>query len=297
MNPDLRLAHIAPINANLFYLRATSRAHDEQGADLTLMLRSLDGQWGSYQIEAPSVSHCAYDEGGRHILSLSPFGQVHVGSPAGFSWEQVDADAATAPNRLRHMRAMARVGQHIVAVGMARMAYMRSPQGVWQRIDHSLRTGLPTSGLLAVDGCDEQHIVACGFGGEAWRFDGRTWSQLALPTNLKLEQVRVVSPDLMAIAGAGGAMFLCEAGSWRVLPVTASKLTLWGLEYFEGRFYAADNAQIYVLEEDGLQPVALPFEHEVSLGRLKACDGRMWSVGDKDLLVFDGKTWSSVDCP
>jgi hypothetical protein len=297
MNPDLRLAHIAPISARTFYLRATSRAYDEQGADLTLMLRSVDGQWGSYHIEAPSVSHCAYDEGGRHILSLSPFGQVHVGSPAGFSWEEVDTDPATAPNRLRHMRAMARVGQHIVAVGMARMAYLRSPDGRWQRIDQQMRTNSPTSGLLAVDGCDEQHIVACGFGGEVWQFDGRSWSQLALPTNLKLEQVCVVSPELMAITGAGGAMFVCEAGSWRALPLTASRATLWGLAYFNGRFYAADNAQIYVLEGDELEPVVLPFEHEVSLGRLKACDGRLWSVGDSDLLVFDGKTWSSVACP
>ncbi|MBK5914539.1 hypothetical protein CCR84_09460 [Rhodocyclus purpureus] len=289
--------NISPIDARTFYLRATSRAYNEAGADLTIMLRSVDGQWGQYNIDAPVVSHCAFEADGRNVFSLTPFGILHVARSSGFFWEKLDADTETSPNRLRHMRALVRAGQDVIAVGMARMAYRRLSNGRWERIDQSMRSRTPNCGLLAVDGCDESHIVAVGFGGEAWRFDGKVWSQLAIPTNVKLEQVRVVAPGKMAVCGVGGAMFTGQEDAWTPLALTSSRLTLWGLAYFEGRFYAADSSQIYVQDGDKLQPVKLPFSHQVTTGRLQACDGRLWSVGESDLLVYDGSQWATVPCP
>ncbi len=294
MPPDLRLTNLSPVSRSIFYLRATSREHDDAAADMTLMLRWIDGAWGNYEIDAPVVAHVAFESNGRRVFSLTPDGEVHVAAPEGFAWEKLDNDEAGSPNRLRQMRDLKRVGDSLFAVGMARMAYERSPTGQWQRIDEGMRDAAG-GGLLSVDGCDRTHVYACGFGGQIWHFDGARWVAVDSPTNVKLEQVLVCAPDEVLLTGARGLAIVGNGKSWKVLNPTAARSTLWGLAKFDGRVYAADNAHVYVVEGDDLVPEQLPFEGRVTTGRLQVKDGMLWSIGESDLLSFDGMNWARLN--
>lgn len=294
MHPDLRLVNLSAVSSDIFYLRATSRAHDEEGADMTLMLRFMNGNWANFEIDAPTVAHCAFESNGRHVFSLTPFGDVHVASPGGFSWEKIDPNEASSPNRLRHMRDLKQVGDSLFAVGMGRMAYERSADGAWHQIDDGMRN-LVGSGLLCVNGCDREHVYACGMGGEIWHYDGSGWTPVDSPTNLKLEQVIVSSPSDVVLAGAKGVVIKGDGKHWKALNPTESRSTLWGLARFGDKVYAADNGHVYVIDGDDLVPIVLPFEGSVSAGRLQAKDGVLWSIGERDLLSFDGSSWTRLD--
>lgn len=294
MHPDLRLTNLSAVSADIFYLRATSRAHDEEEADMTLMLRFMNGSWANFEIDAPTVAHCAFESNGRHVYSLTPFGDVHVASPSGFALEKVDSDASSSPNRLRHMRDLKRVGDSLFSVGMGRMAYERAVDGTWRKIDHGMRN-MAGGGLLSVDGCDREHVYACGMGGQIWCFDGSGWMQVDSPTNLKLEQVLVCSPSEVMLTGAKGLVIKGDGRHWKTLNPTDSRSTLWGLAKFGDKVYVADNARIYVVDGDDLVPVDLPFEDPLSTGRLHAKDGMLWSIGERDLLSFDGARWNRLD--
>jgi hypothetical protein len=294
MHPDLRLANLSATSSDTFYLRATSRAHDDEAADMSIILRYKGGAWANYEIDAPVVAHCAIETDARYVFSLTPGGDVHVAGPSGFSWEKVDSDSKTSPNRLRQMRSLCSAGESLFAVGMGRMAYERTLQDGWRRIDEGMRN-LTGGGLLSVSGCSRACVYACGFGGEVWRFDGSSWQPIDSPTNAKLEQVLVVSPDEVVFCGARGLVALSDGEHWKFLEPTASKSTLWGLAKFNGDVYVADSAQVYRVSNDALEPMPLLTGKSVTTGRLQSADGVLWSIGENDLLSFDGSTWRVVD--
>ena len=278
---------------DLVYVRAAIVELEKQGIDHTAMLRFDATDWSQYMIPAGAVAHCVIPEDARTVLTLSPSGIVHVAKPAGFGWETLD-NSDEGPNSLRQMRDIRPIDGHVYAVGMGRMVYRRSPGGAWARFDEGLRGNRSTieiAGFLAIDGCSESHIYAVGFKGEMWYFNGKRWSQVDSPTNMKLERVRVVSPDLAVACGAAGIILLGSRDKWQIVPQDITNKTLWGLEYFDGTFYLADNNSLYGF--DGSRLVRLDSDplRDVSTGRLHAADGVLWSVGEKDIVVFDGNTW------
>jgi hypothetical protein len=288
-----RLAGVWVLTKDLVYVRAVISELDEQGIDHTAMLRFDGNAWSQYMIPAAGVAHCVIPEDGRTVLTLSPGGIVHVAKPEGFSWETLD-NSEEGPTSLRQMRDIRPIDGHVYAVGMGRMIYRRSPRGAWARFDESLRGNRGTieiTGFLAIDGCSESHIYAVGFKGEMWCFNGKRWSQIDSPTNMKLERVRVVSPDLAVACGGAGTILLGSRDKWRVVSHEITKATFWGLEYFEGKFYLADNNSVYTFDGSQLLPLDSDPLKGVSTGRLHAADGVLWSVGEKDIVVFDGNTW------
>jgi hypothetical protein len=288
-----RLTGVWVLTKNLVYVRAVITELDEQGIDHTAILRYDGNAWSQYMIPAAGVAHCAIPEDGRTVLTLSPNGVIHVAKPEGFGWETLD-NSKEGPNSLRQMRDIRPIDEHVYAVGMGRMIYRRSSGGAWTRFDENLRGQRGTieiTGLLAIDGCSESHIYAVGFKGEMWFFNGKRWSQIDSPTNMKLERVRVVSPDLAVACGGAGTLLLGSGDKWQVIPQEITKATFWGLEYFEGKFYLADGKTLYTF--DGSQLLRLdsgPLK-VASAGSLHAADGVLWSVGEKDIIVFNGSTW------
>lgn len=295
----VQLTGVWVFNRDIAYVRAAITDLDSQGIDHATMLR-FDGEaWSQYMIPTAGVAHCAIPEDGRTVLTLSPAGVVHVAKPGGFSWETLD-DSSDGPNMLRQMRDIRPIQEHVYTVGMGRMVYRRATSGAWTRFDEGLRgsrAGIEIGGFLAVDGCSESHIYATGFKGELWFFNGKRWSQIASPTNMKIERIRVVSPDLAVACGAAGTILRGSGDKWTVVPQDLTKRTFWGLEYFQDAFYLADNKHVYVFDGSALSRMDMGSFGSVTTSRLHAADGVLWSVGEKDIVVFNGVDLRRVPLP
>ena len=80
---------------------------------------------------------------------------------------------------------------------------------------------------------------------------------------------------------------------WQV--IQGGDFGIWGLTWFGDKLYLSTRASVYFLEDDKLKPVEMGDDKPSTCYHLSSADGVMWSIGPKDVMSFDGKTWSRID--
>lgn len=281
---------------DLVYVRCIVQSLDSQKVNHAIMLRWQQGDWAHYIIETVVTSHCVIGDGDRKVLALGADGIIHVASSSGFTWEYID-QGDDGPNNRRAMIDITSIGDDVYAVGMARQVYRRQRTGSWTRCDQGARgerKEWAIAGFKSIDGFGPKSIYAVGFKGEIWFFNGSQWKQLDSPTNVKLERIKCVPPDNIFICGAQGTLIHGINGHLKIVPNYLTNSTLWGLEYFNKAIYLADREKLYVFDGTEIMNVDMELGKEVTTCYLHAKDGVLWSVGDKDIVLYDGTKWSEV---
>jgi hypothetical protein len=201
------------------------------------------------------------------------------------------------------LRGVRRVGSRIYAVGMDRQAYRREDAKRWQSFGPPgwREQGLPppgaadAKGFEAVDGFSESDLYAVGWDGEIWNYDGKNWRQLPSPTNMVLVDVCCGGDGMVYACGREGLLLKGRNQSWQILDAGEMNQDIWSLAWFEGQLYLSTMYQLFTLEGDTLAAVDTGDEDPDTYYRLSAADGVLWSIGAKDVLAFDGKTWTRID--
>ncbi len=115
------------------------------------------------------------------------------------------------------------------------------------------------------------------------------------PTELALSKVRCAPDGYVYACGQSGVILRGRDDNWEIIGKGVTDEDLWGLEFFKGKLYAASMYQLY--QFDGKKMTEVTFgrcEPPSTCYHLSASEGTLWSVGAKDLLSFNGKTWKSV---
>ena len=185
---------------------------------------------------------------------------------------------------------------------MSRMVYSRAMESSeWLRIDDGARVASGSAeiaGFKSIDGDGLGRYIAVGFYGDLWLYDERRWRRLTSPTNAKLECVRWVSESRAYIAGGGGILLRGQPDALEIVEQSSTKQTFWSMEWYDDHLYLATrDGSLWRLHDDDIVPVQLSSERAVTTGWLHANDGVLLSVGEHDLLVFDGHAWRSIDQP
>jgi hypothetical protein len=289
-------------NRNLLYITAVSEELDEQDVYHAIVLRRLDGQWAHWTVDDRIVSLCAFDgPDGRTVMAMGIDGRIQVADSTGRHWETVDTGDES-PSRLRHLSVMRRIGQHVYVAGMARQVYRRLLLGgPWERSDQGVlvpRQSMEIAGFNGIDGLSESDIYAAGFYGQVWHYDGAVWRQLDSLTNVRLQCVRCVGPNLVFVCGAKGTVLSGHRDRWSVIHNDVTDQPFWGMEYFKGSLYlATDHSAIFKVDGDRIVPVGLGFETDVTTNWLHANEEVLLSVGHGDLVLFDGEVWARIPHP
>lgn len=281
---------------DLVFVRGIIKTLDSDNVNHAIMLRWFKGEWGHYIIENVITSHCVIGNGYREVISLGADGTIHVASSSGFTWESID-DSDEGPNDKRAMVDIKPIGNEVFAVGMARQVYKRQKGGTWIRCDQGARgeKGIwDIAGFKSIDGFGVNSIYAVGFKGEIWFYDGHRWQALDSPTNVKLEKVKCLHPNDFFIAGAKGTLIKGSKNKMKIIPNNVTKSTLWGLEYYNGKTYLSDRKDVYVFSGGEIEKIDMQLGKKITTCYLHANDGVLWSVGDRDVAVFDGNTWSEI---
>lgn len=281
---------------DLVFVRGIIQSLDNDNVNHAIMLRWFKGEWGHYIIETVVTSHCVIGNGNREVISLGADGTIHVASPSGFKWESVD-DSDEGPNDKRAMVDIKPIGDEIFAVGMARQVYKRQKDGTWVRYDQGARRERKLwdiAGFKSVDGFGSNAIYAVGFNGEIWFYDGNRWQPLDSPTNVKLEKVKCLQKNDFFIAGAKGTLIKGNRDKLKIIPNDVTKSTFWGLEYYNDKIYLSDRKEVYVFNGDEIEKIDMQLEKKITTCYLHANDGVLWSVGDRDIAVFDGSKWFEI---
>jgi hypothetical protein len=182
---------------------------------------------------------------------------------------------------------------------MHRQAYRRDGAKKWTCIDESMRPPSgkgEVAGFEAVGGFSEKEIYAAGWDGMIWLYDGKKWKELDSPTNVILTNLCCAEDGNVYICGRKGMLLRGRKNKWEIVKHESGEMDLWGLEWYSGKLYLASMRHVFILaKDDSLEKVRMGGDPAETAYHLSAADGIMWSIGAKDAMSFDGKTWTRID--
>lgn len=227
-------------------------------------------------------------------------GEVLCGGSGEVHFETI-MDGFDSPKSRGPLRGVASVDGKAYAVGMGRQVYRRDDASKWISIDHAMRPkkgDVKPYGFDSIDGFSSQELYAAGVFGEIWRNDGSSWRQLVSPTNLILSKVCCAGDGNVYIGGQKSLLLKGRNDFWDIVPIDVFADDIWGLAWYQDRLYISTLYNLYVLNQDNTVT-------QVDFGRntvkiktfyhLDAADGVLWSIGRKDVMAFDGATWTRID--
>jgi hypothetical protein len=180
---------------------------------------------------------------------------------------------------------------------MDRQVYRRDAAHTWTCIDMDMRkapAAMDVFGFESIHGFSENDLYAVGWHGEIWHFDGSRWDRIESPTDLLLNKVFCAQDGNVYICGHQGMLIRGRGSAWQVIEHGDTQADLWDLQGFNGKLYLSSMRMLFALEEDRLKPVDTGDEIPATCYHLDAADGIMWSIGAKDILQFDGQTWTRI---
>ncbi len=179
------------------------------------------------------------------------------------------------------------------AVGMRGLMYRMTGLNRWEPVDQGLSSD---DDLYTVDGFNASDLYAAGNGGRAVHCDGKQWTALDLPTNLALTACLCAPDGQVYFAGNRGMLIVGRGDAWQAHAQedVVGPYAIRDLDWFDGTVYAATGGQVFRLVGDTLTPVDFGADTPQTCGQLTAGEGVMWSVGEYDIMAFDGTNWSRL---
>ena len=232
----------------------------------------------------------------EQLCAVGEFGQVLLVGSGDRHMEQIGA-AKDSPENRGPLRGVRFIGDRVYCVGADRQAYRRNGPNNWV----SLMNGLPPStsddvtGLEAIDGFSETDIYAAGWDGEIWHFNGTTWVQRSSPVNTVLVDICCAEDGWVYACGRNGVLVKGRNDDWSVLDLGGFSDDLWSLASYGGRLYVATMDYVLTLGDARLDVVDMGPDQAKSCYDLAVGHGLLWSIGAKDVMSFDGQSWSRID--
>lgn len=282
---------------DLGYLILTDDELTEKGAALSVFVTWHNGKWYQIQNQWGCPSVCVVQHPKEQAVAIGEMGQAYVTGQRD-DHEETIADGKDKPESRGTLRCVRSIEGKAYAVGMDRQVYRRDGARRWTCIDPTMRPPDESDEVLGfegVDGFSSKDIYAVGWEGEIWRFDGKTWDQIDSPTNAILTNVCCAGDGNVYACGRRGLLVRGRGSAWEVVDQESVKQDLWGLVWYRNTLYAATTKAVYTLEGEDLKRVRMGDELAETCYHLSSADGVLWSIGAKDVLAFDGTTWTRID--
>ncbi|SEW34697.1 hypothetical protein SAMN05428988_4191 [Chitinophaga sp. YR573] len=280
---------------------AASEELENKDIPHSLLAVLKDKTWKIFQEDMDIVSLTSGKKNfARHVSYMGIDGQLTINEPTAVHNEHVHK-GKNGPNNLRTMSEVRAIGDYFVAVGMRRQVYSRKiMNGKWTRLDAGVileEDSLEIAGFLSVDGIDDNEIYAVGYRGEIWMRQAKQWQQIDSPVNTRLECVRCGADGTVLICGDNGIVLKGRGTQWKVIQTNETG-TFKSATQFRGQWYVADEeGHLYIVMDDGLHPEPGFEKLGVTSGVIDSNENTLLSVGEEDIVLFDGKKWQRLKHP
>ena len=279
--------------ANIGYILAGNPKLEEEEIDHTVFFKWDSGKFIEGELGFTAHTCCLITKPRFAIVMLSGEGLYGVATAAEQIAENLYevSDPPDSEERTGDMRWVAEIAGKAYAVGHSGSAYRLDGLRKWTRIDEQLPRSFKIEAIHGFGGSD---LYAVGKRGLLWHFDGKNWTQRELPTNVNLSRVKCAEDGSVYVAGHHGMLIRGRDRVWSVISQEATTDDIWSVEWYRGRLYVATMEALYRLEGDDLVPVDFGKVKPDTYYHLSAADGVMWSIGEEDIVSFDGKSWKKI---
>lgn len=227
----------------------------------------------------------------EQLIAVGEFGGVLLVGSGDRHEEVIEVGGRSVAER-GPLRGVRLVGECVYVVGADSQVYRREGAHQWRAWDEGLPGGVR---FEAVDGFGEADLVAVGWDGAVWRCVDGVWGSVVSPTDAVLVDVCCAGDGRVFACGRQGLLVCGVGDEWSVLDVAGFSDDLWSVAWYGGELYVATMSEVLRLGAAGLEVVDMGEDRAGSCYDLVTGDGVMWSVGAKDVMAFDGTTWSRID--
>jgi hypothetical protein len=271
-------------------------AHDSVDEDVyghtALLVYNRGEHWGEEDVEWISASCCVTQIPKEQLVAIGDAGQyVVLGSGEFFEGNIEDSLKERAKESV--LSAVRDVAGKAYAVGMMKQVYRRDGRDRWTDLGASLND---KGGFEAIHGFSENDLYAVGWKGEIWHFDGRFWEPIKSPTKKILTGVCCAGDGYVYICGKDGTLIRGKANHWKLIDHDETEEDFWDVDWFRGRLYASTLSFVYTLKGSTLKINTMGEDPPSTCYHLSSVKGQyLWSVGSRDIRVFDGKKWKRIE--
>lgn len=232
----------------------------------------------------------------EQLCAVGEFGEVLM-LGCGDHHEERIGKGKKAPKDRGPLRGVRSIEGHVYCVGMDRQIYRREGANKWVSFDIGIDTrgSEDVVGFESIDGFSAADIYACGWDGEVWHFDGKSWGAKTSPVNSVLVDICCAGDGSVYACGRNGLLIKGRHDQWETVDVKGFSDDLWSLAWYKGKLYLASMEYVFVLGDKGLQAVDMGKDTARTCYDLTVGADKMWSIGAKDVMSFDGKKWTRID--
>lgn len=277
----------------LGYIIACDLTMEEKGEPHAFIFTWEDGTFEREECNYEAHSICIIEYPTFGIVDISEPGYYTNNTEDGMFYGDIIEDSYPQPKlrRIRGFRSVSRIADKAYAVGLGGMVYRLDKVDQWTRIDD----GLPQSfDIEAIHGLDDREIYAVGSHGQIWSYDNKKWLEYQLPTSANLNTVKCTNNGEVYIAGMGGILMRGRRDKWEVIEHEGTEEDIWDLEWFNQELYLSTMDTVYQLTNNKLKEVDFSVDRPQSCNQLSAANGVLWSIGEYDIMSFDGKVWTRI---
>ncbi|MET0067808.1 MAG: hypothetical protein ABW076_15795 [Candidatus Thiodiazotropha sp.] len=258
----------------------------------------IEGNWGKadFEFDGKALTYKTGPGEYRGWWILGKNGEVAEVSAQGIEQEQIPGAGLNLEQPYGYVEMIRNIAGELYVCGYGRQVYKRSEDG-WASISDVILTRDSATGFFDIDGSDPRHIYAVGWQGEIYFYDGSRWHQDDSPTNSHLASVCCAEDGSIWIAGNKGVVLHGQYNQWTQISSEDMTGNWYSVAVYEGKAYLAGNQSLAVVEGDEIVPLDVGLDRAITTHKLSAREGLLWSVGEKDILMFDGQRWQEVAHP
>jgi len=284
--------------SDLGYVALVNDRLDKEGFPHSYFSEWDAGTWRGDErpVNWATVSMCVCQHPREQGLALGPGGDVWCAGSGNIHQESIIVGQQL-PKERGPLRCIRNIGGKAHVVGMDRQAYRREGENRWVSIDSGARPSADNKtvvGFESVDGFGPADIYAVGWDGAIWSFDGTIWTEVDSPTNAVLTNV-CCAGDAVYATGRQGLILRGRGQTWDVVEQDAITDDIWGLAWYQDHLYLSTNKAVFIVDGDRFRRVAFGPDPPSTCFHLSAGGGVLWSIGAKDIMAFDGRSWSRID--
>lgn len=229
----------------------------------------------------------------EEVIIVGDNGECTVIGSDGVDRDEFVTNSNRNPRNTGHIRSAAIVGNDVIVVGMQRQVYRRTGLTGWSDMMNGIPSTVPgvVKGFECVLAVSMDEIYAAGWDGEIWMFDGTSWNQIDSPTNRIITSLCMSDEGDVIGCGRNGMLIRGRRHTWKEIEDLICPDDLWSIESYSGRIFTSGLRFMYELTDDGLEQLDFYDVQANSFGELTTGGGALWSLGEKDLLSFDGTKW------
>jgi hypothetical protein len=158
---------------------------------------------------------------------------------------------------------------------------------------------------FSIDGFSENDFYVGSSGGEIWHYQEGTWSQLETLARNIITSLCCTDTGKVYACGQSAMILEYENDKGKVIEwldenhpginLNRAYGDIWSVAWYQGKLFLSGYAGIFTLEGTHLEPVDMGEDHPETTYQLSAYQNTLLSIGENDILTFNGEHWTRID--